>query len=254
MPNHDRAKQRMHQALPPYTVRESRRAKHVRFQVSVPDGLVVVIPEGFDRRRIPELIDGKRRWIERALKTVEEQRAVRGPLDERPEAIELQAIGRTWRLDWRETPLRRIAVHDVEPGVLLMAGPIGDREEWKTALRRWLIERGREHLIPWTERLETNLGVSHSRISIRCQKTRWGSYSTKTGRINLNAQLLFLPKHLAQFVMLHELCHVTYPDHSVQFWDLVRQTEPETDRLRMELRAAWRYVPPWVMHPYRPAM
>ena len=230
---------------PEYIIRESARAKHVRFRISISDGLVVVIPKGFDRRRIPKLVEEKRDWIAGALKEIETRRAALPSTDRRPETIELPAIGRTWRLEWNETPDEKVSIAEIGPSQLRVSRPIGDQSAWQPALRRWLIERGREHLIPWVEDLAHTLGVNVKRVSIRCQKTRWGSYSTN-GTINLNAQLLFLPERLVRFVLLHEICHAEHPNHSPQFWDLVRTHEPDADRLRKELRNAWKCVPQWI--------
>jgi len=232
--------------LPEYTIRESARAKRVRFRVTVSDGLVVVTPEGFDRRLIPELLEEKRDWLAHALRQVEEYRAARPSADLRPTMIELLAISQTWQLDWEETHELRVSVAELGPLRLQLSGSIRDRAAWCPALRRWLIERGREHLIPWVEDLAQTLGIHVQRVSIRCQKTRWGSYSGKTGTISLNAQLLFLPERLVRYVLLHELCHAVHPNHSPSFWNLVRVHEPETDRLREELRSAWKHVPWWI--------
>jgi len=237
-----------------YTVRESRRAKHVRLKVSASDGLVVVVPAGFDRRRIPALIDAKRGWIERSLQQVEARRAAMPSPDRRPDTIELRAMARTWRVEWVDRMGPRITVDGIGSDVLRIVGPIGDPETWRPALRRWLIEQGREHLIPWAERLADGLGVTVRGTSVRCQTTRWGSYSTRSGTVSLNAQLLFLPERLARFVLVHELCHVRHPDHSPAFWDLVRVHEPDTETLRAELRTAWRYVPVWVSGRHRDAV
>ena len=230
---------------PEYIIRESARAKHVRFRISISDGLVVVIPKGFDRRRIPKLVEEKRDWIARALKEIETRRAALPSTDRRPETIELPAIGRTWRLEWNETPDEEVSIAEIGSSRLRLSGSIHDRAAWCPALRRWLIERGREHLIPWVEDLAHTLGVDVKRVSIRCQKTRWGSYSTR-GTISLSAQLLFLSERLVRFVLLHELCHAEHPNHSPSFWDLVRTHEPDTDRLRKDLRNAWKCVPQWI--------
>jgi predicted metal-dependent hydrolase len=235
--------------LPEYTIRESARAKHVRFRVTVSDGLVVVIPVGFDRGRIPKLVEQKRDWIARALKEIETRRAALPSTDHRPETIELPAIGRTWRLEWSETADEKVSIAEIRPLHLRLSGSIEDRSAWRSALRRWLLDQGRAHLIPWAENLASVLGVQVQRVSIRCQKTRWGSYSAKKGRpgaISLNAQLLFLPERLVCFVLLHEICHAVHPNHSSSFWDLVRAHEPDADRLRKELRGGWRYVPVWL--------
>ena len=233
--------------LPDYTIRESTRAKHVRFRVTVSDGLVVVIPKGFDRKQIPELLKEKRDWLTRALKEIEKHREAMPPPDQHPMAVEFPAIGRTWQLDWIETGRLKISITEIGQSRLRIAGPIQDPAVWHPALKRWLIERGRETLIPWTENLSQELGIHVQRVTVRCQKTRWGSYSGK-GTVSLNAQLLLLPRRLARYVLIHELCHAVHPNHSSRFWQLVRQWEPEANRLRAELRNAWRLVPGWLQH------
>ena len=130
---------------------------------------------------------------------------------------------------------------------LQLSGSISDPAAWRSVLRRWLIERGREHLIPRAEDMAHALGIHIERVSIRCQKTRWGSYSTK-GTISLNAQLLFLPERLVRYVLAHELCHAVHANHSPSFWRLLQTHEPDADRLRTELRAARRFVPGWIQH------
>jgi len=231
--------------LPDHTIRESARAKHVRFKITLADGLVVVVPNGFDRSRIPALLEGKRGWLTRALKEMEKHRAAMPPPDRHPLEVTLPAVDRTWQLDWARTAGTRISISEVGQSRLRISGSIQDREAWQSALKRWLIERGREYLIPWMQDLSQELGIHIQRVTVRCQKTRWGSYSSK-GTASLNAQLLLLPRRLARYVLIHELCHAVHPNHSSRFWQLVRQWEPEADRIRIELRSAWRLVPGWL--------
>lgn len=232
-----------------YTVRESARAKHVRLRVTLSDGLVVVVPKGFDRRRIPWHIEAHREWIVRALAEIEAERSALAPSADRPTSIDLQAVAQTFHLDWIEGPGEKISIAKAGPFRLHVSGPVDDRATWRAALRRWLIDRGREHLIPWTEEMAKTLGVPVERITIRCQKTRWGSHTSRAdrpGTVSLNAQLLFLRHRLARYVILHELCHAVHPNHSPAFWELVRSREPDADRLRKELRNARRSVPRWI--------
>jgi len=231
--------------LPDYTIRESARAKHVRFRVSVSDGLVVVIPKGFDRQQVPELLEEKKHWLARALARIEQHREAMPPPEQQPMTIELLAIGQTWQLDWSETQSPGISISETGELKLQITGLIQHVATRQSALKQWLIERGRIHLIPWTEDVSKELGLPIKRVSIRCQKTRWGSYSIK-GTVSLNAQLLLLPRPLARYVLTHEICHAAHSNHSPQFWQLVRQWEPEADRLRSELKTAWRYVPSWL--------
>jgi len=231
-----------------YTVRESPRARRVNLRVSPADGLVVVVPVGFDLRGIPDLLEEHSEWIARAMARI-------GPISprtaqaEKPKEIRLIAIDRTWRVEWSEETAVSSRVESSGAFGIRVSCVTRDGESWRDGLRRWLIERGREHLIPWTEEMASTLDVSLDRITIRCQKTRWGSYTSRPGRpgrVSLNAQLLFLPHRLARYVILHELCHAVHANHSAQFWRLMRTHEPESDSLRTELRTAWKHVPLWV--------
>jgi predicted metal-dependent hydrolase len=233
--------------LPDYTIRESPRAKHVRFRVTPSEGLVVVVPIGFDRRRIPALLEGKRAWLTRALKQMEDRRAAMPSPDCPPETIELRALDQFWQLDWVETGTTTIEIRETDAFFLRVSGPIQDRAKWQPALRQWLIERARETLTPWMKDLSRELGIPIHRVMIRCQKTRWGSYSTK-GTVSLNAQLLFLPRPLVRYILIHELCHAVNANHSAKFWDLVHQWEPKSGELRRDIRRAAHAVPSWLQH------
>lgn len=220
-----------------YTVRESARAKHVRFRVSVQEGLVVVIPEGFKRSRIPKLIEQRKSWIRQALAEVAGLRNRMADPSERPDQIELKAVDEVWHMEWNPgAPFM-----ERQAGVLVLA----PETSWQSTLKRWLIRKAESVLIPEAARLADRLGVRVDRISIRCQKTRWGSYSTRR-TVSLNAQLLFLRKPLVRYVLLHELCHAWHPNHSSAFWRELERWEPDAQRLRAELRDAWRLVPFWL--------
>ncbi|MHB9149533.1 MAG: M48 family metallopeptidase [Thermoleophilia bacterium] len=129
-------------------------------------------------------------------------------------------------------------------GRLLVSGAVGHPEACRAALRRWLSRKARIHLVALLAGVGQEEGLSYSTVTVRGQRTRWGSCSRR-GAISLNRHLLFLPPRLVRYVLLHELCHTVRPDHSPRFWEEVRRREPQAERLRKELRVAGRCVPRW---------
>jgi hypothetical protein len=75
----------------------------------------------------------------------------------------------------------------------------------------------------------------YNRVSIRKQKTRWGSCSSKNN-INLNMNLLNLPSELMDYVLLHELVHTRVKDHSKDFWDELNAVVPNARQIDRKLK------------------
>lgn len=80
------------------------------------------------------------------------------------------------------------------------------------------------------------IGVSYGTITVRAQKTRWGSCSAK-GNLNFNCLLVLLPENVQRYVVVHELCHRREMNHSQAFWREVAMYCPTYREDRKQLRA-----------------
>ena len=94
---------------------------------------------------------------------------------------------------------------------------------------RELADKAKEYIPARAAYYADVLGVSCGRITIRNQKTRWGSCSSK-GNLNFNCMLMLTPPEVIDSVVVHELCHLKHMDHSKMFYDEVRRAYPEYDR------------------------
>jgi predicted metal-dependent hydrolase len=78
--------------------------------------------------------------------------------------------------------------------------------------------------------------IVYPSLKIRTMKTRWGVCNNKNKTITLNSKLMRYEIEYIDYVVIHELCHLVYPNHSKNFWDLVNKHCPEYKKLRLKLR------------------
>ncbi|MFH1664790.1 MAG: M48 family metallopeptidase [Candidatus Omnitrophota bacterium] len=84
-------------------------------------------------------------------------------------------------------------------------------------------------------RLAAEYGFSYNRLTVRIQKTRWGSCSSKNN-ININAKLAELPEKIMDYVLLHELVHTRVKNHGKDFWKELERFLPEARDIDRELK------------------
>jgi predicted metal-dependent hydrolase len=96
-------------------------------------------------------------------------------------------------------------------------------------------KKARDLVLGRLEHFNQFYGLNWGRISIRSQKSRWGSCS-RAKNLNFNYKLLWLPVELQDYIIVHELCHLAELNHSKRFWALVARIIPEYHKLRRQLR------------------
>lgn len=230
--------------LPPYTVRESKKARKVILKLTPGQRLEVIVPLGFNRERTAEIVAGKSAWIEKTVREMKERDKRRPPSDLPPPTIEFPAVKQRYELRLKPGINGKMELVDLNDGHLFLIGDHRQQELVSQALHRWLIRKGKKYLSPSLKELSRQTGLNYKKSQVRLQKTRWGSCS-RIGTISLNAKLLFFPPQVAHYVMIHELCHTVYLDHSSKFWSLVARWEPDYRVLDKTLNNAWKWVPLW---------
>jgi predicted metal-dependent hydrolase len=231
--------------IPAYSVRESERAKHVSIKVLETGALQVVVPLGYDRRRIPDILHRKRTWITRTTERVKQRRSQFQQEQTPPITITLTAIGETWHVSYLATATNGVTLVEKRDRSLLVRGNTENHRLCCDVLRRWLTRQGQRHLVPWLHTVSQQCALPFTRVGIRGQKTLWGSCSREKS-ISLNYKLLFLPPHLVSYVFIHELCHTVHMNHSTDFWALVGSKLANYRQVDRELRHAMSHVPSWV--------
>jgi len=233
--------------IPGYTVKVSTRAKHVRLKISPADGLVVVVPKRFDQTLLDDIVMRHASWIDRTFKRYPQQENMARTHSGHvlPSKIELPALGEQWVLEYVETQSDSVRITRAGSNQLRVSGKLSDSHACHKALRRWLMRHAKEKIIPVFDKVSDECRLGYSRVTIRGQRTRWGSCSS-TGSINLNFQLMFVSPAMLRYVLVHELCHTIHLNHSRAFYALLAGHEPEYKMLESQLRRAWQTMPAWL--------
>lgn len=125
--------------------------------------------------------------------------------------------------------------------IRMQQGRMQEREKMRQQARihldaaqeKELRERAKSVLAQRIAYFARQIGVTYGRITVRDQKTRWGSCS-QTGNLNFNFRLILAPLEVLDYVVVHELCHRRQMNHSAQFWQEVAQVLPDYRK-----RKAW---------------
>lgn len=225
------------------SVRFSKRAKRLLFRSSVARGVEIVIPQGTHVSRIKDGVVRNLSWINAEyIKIV----GIRANLN--PDEISLKALDEIWLV--RYTRLDKIPNGFKSTGRRIITVGLDPNDIFFSVrnLQQWFHQKSKDTLIPWLKSLADKRQLQFARITVRNQVSRWGSCSER-GNISLNRNLLFLSSHLVEYVLHHELTHLSHMNHSRNFWSSFEEVLPNYHDLRQELKSFDpEHIPVWASY------
>ena len=210
----------------PYSIRYSDRAKRMSIRVT-PDRVEAVAPVRTSEEKVTAFVLKKRQWV---YNKVEDITSVKMKLrfswpDRFVTGAKIHFRGRSMKLRVTESDIPEIRVR--YKSAFIVEKPNGTLDsEVKRALENWLSFRLKNDVMDLVNKHAPRLQVKPGHIRISDYKTRWGSCS-KIGNININWLLILAPRPVLEYVVVHELCHLRYRNHSSEFWNLVAETLPD---------------------------
>lgn len=198
-----------------YTLITSRARTTVLLQ-ALPEGKIrVYAPAGVSLREMDSAVKNHMAEIDRAHAGYERAAA------HLPDTVLLR--GRRLPLKLIPAEGSRISVQD---GALRVLTPYRDSASQKEQIKRYLSKQAlaciREELDRWAPTVKRDYG----RVAVREQRSRWGSCSAKQN-LNFNWKLVMAPPQALTYVVIHELCHLLYFNHSAKFWAEVERRMPD---------------------------
>jgi predicted metal-dependent hydrolase len=221
----------MPDSLPAFSVRRSPRARRARLTLTDAGDALVVLPARASEAVAARLVEEHHGWIERHARRI---RSAQRVLAQRPalgDGRELRLGDESHRLTVIPAPAgaRRSSVrlHDgqarVKEVVVLLAW--GDHRPLSVVLEAWLRSRARRVIAQRVEARAAEMGLTPGSVTIRDQRTRWGSASAR-GSLSFSWRLLLCPPEVIDYVVVHELAHLRVRGHSPAFWAEVARYVP----------------------------
>ena len=187
--------------------------------------LIVRAPKRCAKERIFAFVQDKEAWILR--KRAERQEAAIVLPSEDLNGYELTLLGKKYRLC--VTDAKRIVVE--EDGLTILLPENNPREK----LRKWLKENAKRIFTHTTERTAEKMNVHYQSVTVTSARGRWGSCSFNNA-LHYSFRLLYAPKEIIEYVVVHELSHTKHKNHSAAFWSEVSKYVPDWKEKRAWLK------------------
>jgi len=217
-----------------------KKRKTIGLSISVKDGLKVFSPKWVSKKQIRDIVEQKAEWI---LKKLSE-------FADRPKELVLESgaellfLGFNHKLEILEdSRLTKVQIEKTKSGITISSSllpltamsSLDDRYQIHSNLVLWYKKQAETIINLRINELSEQMQVKPSKVTIRHQKTRWGSCSSK-GAININWRLVMMPLAVIDYVLVHELAHLKHLDHSKNFWNFVQTFLPDFQTRKLLLK------------------
>jgi len=217
-------------------VKKSKRAKQYWLKANVSEIYLIAPTVNYEITQVMRFLDSKKEWI---LKTLEYYERVRSNyVEANLKSGTISFLGKRYNLQ---------ITMDIAPSVIVsdnlskITFHVTDRRIYKDDLKQWYFAQTRRIV---SERLDlirkrNPILPAYNKVSIKNQRSRWASCS-ENGNLNFNLILAALPIEIIDYVIIHELAHLIEHNHSKDFWNIVKMTDPEF-QIHRKLLHKYRY-------------
>ena len=220
-----------------YSVRYSKKRRSVQIRILELGQVLVSVPTGFPADQVEKFLKERQTWIIRHMKRLADLEA--NPANKsvgHGASILFAGKPRTLLIAGDGGLLPHVTLTDTTLTIHMnyLVGEPNDPDVQKI-LRQWLVKEAGRLLLERTQFWSAKIGVSPKRLTLRDQKTRWGSCSS-SGGINYNWRIVMAAPEIIDYLVVHELCHLRYPNHSAAYWQEVAKWVPQYASSRRWLR------------------
>ncbi|NCN06289.1 MAG: M48 family metallopeptidase [Candidatus Pacebacteria bacterium] len=214
-----------------YILKRSKRSHNISIRIGNNNAVHVTAPDLVPKILVDQFVKRQDEWIDK-----QQQKQAKKTKIVDKKSIHL--FGKTYQKKTTYNPQQETGF-SILNGALLYNNALQqtslNSDKYEVALVRFLKQTAEQYLLPKTYALAKLMDVSVARITLREQRSRWGSCSSR-GNINFNWRLVHFSPQSINYVIIHELAHLTHHNHSRTFWALVAKYAPNYKLAKRELQ------------------
>lgn len=221
-----------------FSFRRSKRARRLRLQMDNKGKFTIISPWLTSKWTINRFLKSHASWIEKQSRKIDRQKKLRPDFKYRDGDV-FYYFGEKVALNVRPSDRKRptIKIRDDKVQITLHrnVGLADGKKAIKKTIENFYRKKAEEVVHDRLQFFNEHYGFQYNRVTLRDQKTRWGSCS-KLKNLNFNWRLIMAPIEVIDYVIVHELCHLKEMNHSLRYWNLVEETIPDYKKVRKWLR------------------
>lgn len=212
-----------------YILRHPPNSKRLSLKVEYPNRVIVSAPKRFPKRIIDRFVEEHQSWISTQVRKIAAQH------QQVETDNQLMIFGKKYQKTCNFNNNQRQGIFILQDQLQINFPDSILKKNINKEIKLFLKTTARTYLYKKTPLLAKKLKLSYSSLTLREQKSRWGSCSSKDS-INLNWRLVHYPPAVIDYVIIHELAHLIHRNHSRYFWKMVAEHDPEYKEHRKYLK------------------
>ena len=206
-----------------------KKVKNINLRIKPNLEVYISVPMNLHRDYIENFIRSKEEWIKSVLKKVENVKEKQKDFEYKTGEIH-KFLGKEYNLTLKTGNFNAVSLkNNIRPNKIILTvneNIFENIDEKKKIMEKWYFENAKKLFLQFMEKWLEILDENVEKVAIKPMKTRWGSCNYVKRYINLNTELIKRTPFEIEYVILHELTHLKYPNHGRSFYNYIEQYMP----------------------------
>ena len=217
-----------------------KKVKNINLRIKPNMEIYISAPMNLHSDYIENFIRSKEKWIKQVLQKIEEAKQNQLP-SQYLSGEKHKYLGKEYELEVKQGNSNRVSIKEGKIILTVISNIFENSDEKKKVMERWYFENAQKVFVNAIQKWLEILDESIEKLSIKPMKSRWGSCNYVKRYINLNTELIKRTQFEIEYVVLHELTHLKYPNHGKGFYRYIENYMPNYKMAEKMLNAKHYY-------------